>query len=173
MHISTVRQSVSPLWLTVSITLLFFPAVVTVQHTEVLYSVSQYGVCVCALRLRTVGGVDFCVILPPPTLPHLMLTNPPTLPLSLSLSPVFHPSYAVFLLLPRLQCKYSSLPCRTCDEKVTGSRSAAPPISSSPELFSPSPCARCLLLSPPPSSFSLSVSLCTLPSAPATRKGET
>lgn len=68
--------------------------------------------CVCALRLRTAGGVDFCVILPPPPLPHLMLSTLP-LPLSLSLS--------LCLRLPPILCSLppfspvsgaNTVPCR-------------------------------------------------------------
>lgn len=70
---------------------------------------------VCALRLRAAGGVDFCVILPPPPLPQFALA---TLPLFLSLSPYVSPSPTHLLLPPtRLPSFYpissaNTLPCR-------------------------------------------------------------
>lgn len=167
---------------------------------EVLSCIPQYGVEVCALRLRAAGGVDFCVILPPPPLPQFVLS---TLPLFLSLSlflprslsfclAISHPSYAPShpssLLLPHLQCKYTSLPCWTCDEKVAGSR--APPRLLFHHQQSISALHRALVVC-----SSLSFSLCLSPSlsfsrppsllffflcfacsplsAPATCKGET
>lgn len=101
-------------WLCVlSVSSLFFSLVDIVA--EVLYSVSQYGVWVCALRLRTAGGVDFCVILPPPPLPHLVLS---TLPLSLSLFPSVSPSPTHLMLPTSLPPSFSpvssanTVPCR-------------------------------------------------------------
>lgn len=118
--------------------------------------------CVCALRLRTAGGVDFCVILPPPPLPHLMLSTLP-LPLSLSLSVSPSPTHLMLppSLLPSLRCKYSSLPCWTCDEKVAGSRAPPHLLFHHQQSISPLHCALAVSSSLPPSlptSFSLSVS---------------
>lgn len=84
--------------------------------------------CVCALLEEWIS-VSFFLLhpshiqcFPPshsPSLSFLLCLRLP--PILCSLPPFLPP----FLPLPRLQCKYSSLPCWTCDEKVTGSR--APP----------------------------------------------
>ena len=84
-------------------------------------NVSQYGVDVCALRLRAAGGVDFCVILPSPPLPQFVLSTLPLFlsrSLSLSLSPSVSPSPTHLMLPPtHLPSFYpvssaNTLPCR-------------------------------------------------------------
>lgn len=151
-------------WLcALSFFLLFFSLVDIVA--EVLYSISQYGVWVCALRLRTAGGVDFCVILPPPPLPHLVLS---TLPLSLSLFPSVSPSPTHLMLPTSLPPSFSpvsranTVPCRV--GRVM--KKCAPPhlLFHHQRSFSPLHCALTVSSSLPLSlsSFSLSVSVAPL-----------